>query len=118
MRLTMWSSVRRALRAALPLFVLTAATAAAQSQGTSGTGVVVNATPMYLLPDATRTPMVTLPAGTQLRVITKEGDWYRVVFRDRYLGERTGYVLAANIRFEAAAPDTAPAARTPMPGAP
>jgi hypothetical protein len=89
------------------------------AQPTSGSGVVTTSAPMYLLPDASRTPLVTLPAGATLRVIVKEGDWYRVEYRDNYLGVRTGYVLAANVQIRpGSAPPPQPDARGPMPGAP
>ena len=78
-------------------------------------GTVVNPAPMYLTPDPSRIPLATLPAGSSLRVLTREGDWFRVVFRDRYLGDRTGYVLAANIRLEPPPPAAAPP-RPAVPG--
>ena len=70
---------------------------------------------MYLVPDATRIPLTTLPAGTSVRVVAREGEWYRIVFRDRYLGDRTGYVLVSNVRIEPAAPAPATPPRS-VPG--
>lgn len=73
---------------------------AAESQLLNGTGVLLTDAPLFLLPDANRTPLATLPAGTVLRVVGKQGDWYMVVHHDPFVGERTGYVQAASIRVE------------------
>src|SRR6185436_9919429 len=102
------------LRAVLVAALLFGATAAASAQPLTGNGVILNPAPMYLTPDPSRIPLTTLPAGTQVRVLAREGDWLRVIFRDRYLGDRTGYVLAVSVRIEpAAAPPS-----TPMPTPP
>jgi hypothetical protein len=55
-------------------------------------GVILEAAPVYLLPDATRTPLRTLPTGTSVRVLEEKGDWIRVEFRDAQYGARVGYV--------------------------
>jgi hypothetical protein len=75
---------------------------------------------MFLLPDANRTPLTTLQVGTVVRVLAKEGDWYRVIFRDPYFGDRTGYVQAANMRVDAppSPPASAPARTPPITAAP
>jgi hypothetical protein len=105
------------LRVWLVGILLLAATTAARTQPISGNGVILNPSPMYLSPDPTRVPLTTLPAGVQVRVLAREGDWLRVVFRDRYLGDRTGYVLAANVRIESvAAPPSLPTPAPPVPG--
>lgn len=62
--------------------------------------VVVEPAPVYLLPDATRTPLRTLPVNTQVRVLAREGDWIQVEFRDAQFGARVGYVAAAKVRIE------------------
>jgi hypothetical protein len=90
--------------------------AAAHAQPMGGTGVLVNTAPMYLFPDATRTPLATIAAGTPVRLLAREGDWYRVEYRDPYLGNRTGYILATNIRVESTTPPPPPT-RGPIPGA-
>jgi hypothetical protein len=72
---------------------------------------------MFLFPDATRIPLTTLAVGTVVNVLAHEGDWYRVVFRDPALGDRTGYVQAGNIRIETPAPATVPAPLPRLPGA-
>src|SRR5262245_17777863 len=102
----------RRLRACLCLLLFVAAAAAAHAQPMSDTGVITTAAPMYLSPDPSRTPLTTLAVGSTVRIVAREGDWLRVVFRDRYLGDRTGYVRAANVRIEAAA---APPTQNPPP---
>jgi hypothetical protein len=91
------------LRAWCCLVLLLAAASVADAQPMNATGVVTTAAPMYLAPDQTRVPLATLAVGSNVRIVAREGDWLRVVFRDRYLGDRTGYVRAANVRIEAAA---------------
>src|SRR5580765_4566236 len=99
---------------------------AASVQVVNGTGTLLADAPMFLFPDNKRTPLATLPAGTVVRVSGKEGDWYQVVYHDAFLGDRTGYIEAANIRFDAVAsppgpiPDTrgAPGAAVPQRTAP
>jgi hypothetical protein len=81
---------------------------------------------MFLLPDNKRTPLATLPAGTVVRVTAKDRDWYQVIYHAALLGDRTGYVEAANVRVDAVAsppppvPDTrgAPSAAVPQRTAP
>ncbi len=76
---------------------------AAAGQVLNGTGILLTNAPLFLLPDANRTPLATLPAGTAVRVVAKEGDWYKVIHHDSFLGDRTGYIQAASIRVELAA---------------
>jgi hypothetical protein len=96
------------VRAWLVVALVFGAAAAGRAQPMGGTGVVVTPAPMYLAPDPTRIPLTTLAAGTNVRVVAREGDWLRILYRDRFLGDRTGYVLAATIRIE-------PPAATPSP---
>ena len=49
--------------------------------GASPTGVITAAAPVFLLPDATRTPLRTLPAGTAVKILEEKGNWIRVEFR-------------------------------------
>lgn len=69
---------------------------AADEQAPAGrsqtSGAVSTAAPVYLLPDATRTPLKTLIAGTILRIGEIRGDWVQVTFNDGALGERTGWM--------------------------
>jgi opacity protein-like surface antigen len=55
-------------------------------------GAVAAAAPVYLLPDATRTPLRTLPAGTVVRIGEVREDWVQVTFNDGALGARTGWM--------------------------
>ena len=54
--------------------------------------VITEPTPVYLLPDATRVPLRTLPAGTPVRILQEKGDWLQVEFTDSQYGRRVGYV--------------------------
>jgi len=64
------------------------------------TGVTTANTPVYLRPDATRTPLRQLPTGTSLRVLDTVGDWLQVEFNDLQYGRRVGYVQKAFVRIE------------------
>ena len=72
-------------------------TSAAQ---TVGTGVVIQPAPMHLEPDAARAPIATVPAGTPVRVLARQGNWLWIVFRDPAIGDRVGYVPAAAVRVD------------------
>lgn len=61
-------------------------------------GVIREAAPVYLLPDTTRTPLRTLPAGTTVRVLEEKGDWIRVEFRDNQYGARVGFVQRKHVQ--------------------
>jgi Bacterial SH3 domain len=87
-----------------------------QQPAAGGVGTVVSASPMYLTPDPSRTPLTTLQPGTRVRVLTVDGDWYRVMYNDRYLGERTGYVLAVTIRMDPAGQAPPPPTTGGVPG--
>ena len=56
--------------------------------------------PLFLRPDATRTPLVQLPAGTRLRVLEEAGEWLRVEYQDRQYGRRVGYIQRMFVRME------------------
>ena len=55
-------------------------------------GVILETAQVFLLPDATRTPLRTLTAGTTVRILEEKGDWVRIEFRDAQYGPRVGYV--------------------------
>ena len=55
-------------------------------------GVIVEAAPVFLLPDATRTPLRILQPGTSVRILEETTDWVRVEFQDVQFGRRVGYV--------------------------
>jgi hypothetical protein len=60
--------------------------------------VVTVAAPIYLLPDATRTPLRTLELREYVRVRKNEGEWLRVDFQDPQFGLRTGYIKTALVQ--------------------
>lgn len=70
--------------------------------------VVETAAPIYLLPDATRTPLRTLAAGTALVLLQRQGEWVQVTFEDRNLGQRTGWIESRFVRVRAALPGLTP----------
>ena len=78
------------------------ATTVSFSQTVPGTGMLTADAPAFVLPDATRTPLAILPAGTVVVVIRQEGDWYRVRFRDARFGDRTGYIASRSIQLQPA----------------
>jgi opacity protein-like surface antigen len=55
-------------------------------------GAVTEPAPVYLLPDATRTPLRTLPSGTVVTVGEIREDWVQITFNDGILGSRTGWI--------------------------
>jgi hypothetical protein len=79
-------------------FVFAATTTSAAQ--TVGTGVVIQPAPMHLEPDPARAPIATVPAGTPVRVLARQGDWLWIVFRDPAIGDRVGYVPAAAVRVD------------------
>ena len=60
-------------------------------------GVVIEAAPIYLLPDARRTPLRTLAPGIVVRILEETGDWFKVEFRDQQFGPRVGYVQRRHV---------------------
>ena len=87
--------------------ILTSGTRSAAAQNVS-TGVLTANEPVFLLPDATRTPLTTLVKGTTVRIIQRQGDWYRIEFRDPQFGNRVGYVRAASLTLLPPAPPKPP----------
>jgi hypothetical protein len=73
---------------------------AARAQEPSRRGVLTVNAPMFWIRDVTRTPAEILPAGTPVEVVRREGDFYRIVFRDPKFGNETGYVAVANVRID------------------
>lgn len=91
-----------------------AVTLSAQSvaQVSNRTGILLANAPMFLFPDAGRTPLATLPSGTTVRLVGTEGDWYKIINRDSLLGDRTGYIRAVSLRVDGSAVPRAPAGET------
>src|SRR5262249_47638176 len=54
--------------------------------------------PVRIYPDLNRTPLATLPPGTPVQIMERRGEWFRISFRDRSLGDRVGFVRAEHIR--------------------
>jgi opacity protein-like surface antigen len=88
--------------------------AGADAQAFGDSALVATEAPIYLLPDATRTPLRTLPVGMSLTILRRQGEWLQVTFEDPQLGQRTGWIEAKAVRIR---PATAEPAATP-PGAP
>ena len=66
-------------------------------------GVIAGSAPVTLAPDEGRTPLATLREGTWVKLLSgEENGWYRVSFRDTYLGERVGYVRREHLRIQGA----------------
>jgi hypothetical protein len=62
------------------------------------TAIVSDTAPIYVLPDANRTPLRTAAANTALRVTGEESGWLKVEFQDPQFGIRTGYVETRLVR--------------------
>jgi hypothetical protein len=61
-------------------------------------GMILQNAPVFLLPDASRTPLRSLPAGTSIRILDQKGDWYQIEFNDAQFGRRVGYVQSKYVR--------------------
>lgn len=107
----LWSCV-----CALALTSIAGLSAPLQAQEVLGASAIVAAeAPIFLLPDATRTPLRTVPPGTPLTLLERKGDWLQVTFEDRQLGRRTGWIESRFVRMRNAAA-AEPAASAPPPG--
>lgn len=58
----------------------------------STAGAVTEPAPVFLLPDSTRTPLRTLPAGAVVAVREVREAWVQITFNDGILGSRTGWI--------------------------
>jgi hypothetical protein len=61
-------------------------------------GTFTAAAPIFALPDATRTPLRTMPAGTTFFVRDQKGDWVQIEFNDPQFGRRVGWVQRKFVR--------------------
>jgi hypothetical protein len=95
-----------ALTLALTFGLLSPTGTRAQSFG--DVALVATASPVYLLPDATRTPLRTLPVGVTLTILQRQGDWLQVTFEDAQLGRRTAWIEAKAVRVRPASAEPAP----------
>jgi hypothetical protein len=82
------------------LVVVVAGTAHGQGQysGRNATTIVTDGAPIFLLPDASRTPLTKLQAGTSVRILGIDGEWVNLEFRDGIFGARKGYVLKMHVK--------------------
>lgn len=94
------------LTLALTLGLVSPARVAAQSFGE--VALVAIASPVYLRPDATRTPLRTLPVGVSLTILQRQGDWLQIRFEDQQLGRRTAWIEAKAVRIRPASAEPAP----------
>jgi hypothetical protein len=54
---------------------------------------------VFVLPDANRSPLRILQAGTRLKVLEATDEWLKVEFDDRQWGARVGYILRRNCSY-------------------
>ncbi len=60
--------------------------------------VTIVTTPIFVLPDATRTPLRVFETGTRLKVMRQNGPWLRVEFQHPRYGRSEGYIETKNVR--------------------
>ena len=110
-------STRLILVLMLALQVVTVASAQTPATITPGARVRVDtAAPVYLLPDATRTPLRTLPVGMTAVALRRDAEWVQITFEDPQFGRRTGWIQAQFVTVIGAAEPAAPENRRPAPG--
>lgn len=66
---------------------------------TAETAVATADTPVFVAPDETRPPIRVAAKGTRFEVVSEEGEWTKVRFRDPRWGPRVGYVATHNLQF-------------------
>jgi hypothetical protein len=79
---------------------LSVPTATAQSKTEVSRGVVLQDAPIFLTPDAGRTPLRVVAVGTNLEVLGTENGWLNIRFQDPVHGQRVGYIEAKAVRQE------------------
>ena len=72
--------------------------AANEPTAPSSDGIILEPAPVYLLPDARRTPLRTLETGTRIRLLRQQGDWAQIEFPDRQWGPRIGWIQRRFVR--------------------
>jgi hypothetical protein len=60
--------------------------------------VTLVATPIYVRPDASRTPLRVFEPNTRLKVMRQNGPWLRVEFQHPRYGRSEGYIETKNVR--------------------
>jgi hypothetical protein len=63
-----------------------------QTRAAERQAVTIEAAPIFLLPDATRTPLILAKDGSVITVLEIDKDWLHVEFQDPQFGTRTGYI--------------------------
>jgi opacity protein-like surface antigen len=94
------TAIYRALLVVMFGAVFSVSTASAQSKTEVSRGVVLQDAPIFLMPDASRTPLRVAAAGTNLEVLGTENGWLNVRFQDPQLGPRVGYIETKAVRQE------------------
>ena len=61
------------------------------------TAIIKTAAPVYLVADASRTPLRVLETHTTLRIRKVQGEWLAVEFDDPQFGRRAGYIEAKHV---------------------
>jgi hypothetical protein len=77
---------------------------------------VIKDAPIFLVPDASRTPLRIVEEGTRLTVLSVRKEWFEVEWQDRQYGPRVGYIRAEFVRLYS--DQSAPPAATPPTPAP
>ncbi len=88
--------MKHLLPALTSLVLLLAGPAHAQS---GNTATATANTPVYIAPDTSRTPLRVAAQGTVFTVVSEEGEWTKVQFKDPQWGVRVGYVATSSLRF-------------------
>ena len=81
-------------------FVFVVLAMPALAQPPAPTAVALEHAPVYVAPDASRTPLRVAAQGTVFKVVAEQGEWTRVQFNDPQWGPRTGYVETKRLRFQ------------------
>jgi hypothetical protein len=87
------------MRLLLLAVALTALPGIAAAQGPLTATATVD-TPVYLYPDASRTPLKLAARGTIFNVVAEAGAWTQIEFNDPQFGLRKGHVATSALRFE------------------
>lgn len=91
----------RQLASCLCVVLVAAATAKAQEVTFPADGTIIKASPIFWLWDTTRSSIDLLPAGTAVKVLSQDGPWYRITFKDPRIGvPQTAYVSPYDVNLE------------------
>jgi opacity protein-like surface antigen len=90
----------------LMVFLLATAISSAAQRLQGPTGVVTANAPVFLRPDASRTPLRELPAKTIVYIQETRGDWVQVTFDDSQFGPRIGWMEQRFVSFRSPNPPT------------